>query len=199
VSEAFPSIPIRRYRLDLNENKAIHESIFTRQRQVVTLGGGTSDRWEGLIETRPLTRAQAKTLQNFLIKVGLYGEFTIGVPGYSGPASGETVGAVVGAGQTGNSLDCDGFSASITVAKAGDYIQVRNQFLYLTADAVSNGDGEVTFAFKPALRVSPANEDPVVLNTPKLLAQLTSIPSIELDAGQFMPVQITFQEVLKGE
>lgn len=198
MSEAFPDIPLRSYRLELNQNKARTESLFTRQRQVVSIGAGTADRWEGTLTTSLLTEAQAKTFFNFLVKVGLYGEFTFEIPTYSGPTSGQTLGAVVGGSQTGKSLDCDGFTASITVAEEGDYIQVRNQFLRLTSDAVSNASGEVTFAFEPALRVSPADNDPVDLGSPVILAELTSAPNLEMDFRRVSEFTIAWQEVLSS-
>lgn len=200
MSTPFPStVPISDFRLRLNENKARSESVFTRQRQVVTIGGGTSDRWEGNIITPALFPATLKLMMNWMHTVGLYGEFTIGHPDYSGPDSGETLGAVVGAGQSGNSLDCDGFTPSITVAEQGDYIQVRNQFLRLSADAVSNISGEVTFSFTPALRVSPADNDPVDVSSPVILCELLTAPEEQTDQiGVSTPFNIAWQEVLSG-
>ena len=198
MSTAFPSIEIRSYRLDLNENKARSESIFTRQRQIVSLAGGTADRWEGFVVTPRLSRADQRTMMAFLATVGLYGEFTMGVPGYDGAASGETLGSVVGAGQTGTSLDVDGVTPSITILQAGEWFQVRNQLLLATANAVSNSSGEVTINHKPALRVSPADNDPVDFGSPEILAQLTSMPSIEEDPSRLAEFMITFEEVLSG-
>src|SRR5690606_27994358 len=89
MSTPFPSIPIRRFRLDFNENKAVSESLFSRKRQSVSLGAGTSDRWEGLIETPRLSPDDVRTLFGWAVAVGLYGEFTIADPDYPGAASGE--------------------------------------------------------------------------------------------------------------
>lgn len=194
MSTPFPGIPIKHFRLDFNENKARFESRFTRQRQVNSLSGGTADRWEGVITTPTLFPADVRTMFNFLFKVGLYGQFTIEHPDYDGPASGETLGAVQGASQSGTSLICDGFTPSITVAQEGDYFQVRNEFKKLTADAVSDVSGVVTFAFKPALRVSPADTDPVDLGSPVLLCELMTVPSEDTDEIGTMPFVIAFQE-----
>lgn len=199
MSEAFPSVKISDFRIDLNENKARFESNFTRHRQVVTIGAGTADLWEGVITTPALYPADVKTMFNFLVKVGLYGEFTIGDPDYSGPASGETTGAVNGSSQTGTSLDCDGFTASITVAEEGDYFQVRNEFKRLTADAESNGDGEVTFNFEPALRVSPADNDPVDLGSPVILCELMTMPSKDTDHLGMQAFVLAWREVRESE
>jgi hypothetical protein len=196
MSEAFPAIPIRTFRLDLNENKALSESAFTRQRQVVSLGAGTSDRWEGVLSTPPLTEAQTRTMMNFLVKVGIYGRFTIGHPMYDGAASGELTGAVLGASQSGTSLIIDGVTPSTLIVREGEFFQVRDEFKRVAADATSNISGEVTVTFKPALRVSPADNDPVVFSTPKLLCELMTVPSEDLNFTRLAQFSVAFQEAL---
>lgn len=198
MSEVFPDIPISHFRIDLNENKARFESPFTRQRQVISLGAGTSDRWEGVITTPELFPHDVKTMFNFLVKVGLYGQFTIEHPDYEGPESGENLGAVQGAAQTGTSLLCDGFVVSIVVAEEGDYFQVRNEVKRLTQRATSNALGEVTFNFKPALRVSPADNDPVDLGSPVFLCELLSVPSEDTDHLGIQAFNLAWQEILSG-
>lgn len=199
MSEPFPAaIVISRFSLALNQNKALTESAFTRQRQVISLAGGTADRWEGLIEIARLhTLAEIRQMDAFLTRVGLYGQFTIGHCAYDGAVSGQTSGLVQGAGQSGTSLVIDGFAASTLILREGEYFQVRDEFKRVTADATSTAGGVITVSFQPALRVSPANNDPVILNTPKLLCEITSIPSHVIDApriGDYPP--ISFQEAL---
>lgn len=199
MSEPFPSsIIISKFGFALNENKAISESAFTRQRQVVSLSGGTADRWEGVIETAPLTTpAEIRTMDAFVTRVGLFGRFTLEHPAYDGPASGENSGFVMGASQSGTSLICDGFTPSTAIAEEGDYFQVRDEFKRLTADATSDGSGIVTFNFRPALRVSPADNDPVDLGSPVMLLELTSAPSHEIRAPRRAePYILSFQEAL---
>lgn len=196
MSEPLPSVKINLSRFDLNQNLALSESSFTRQRQVVSLGGGTSDRWEGLISTPLLYPTDVRTMMNFLVRTGLYGRFTMEHPDYDGPASGEPNGAVVGAGQSGKTLLCDGFTPSTLILSEGEYFQVRDEFKRVTADATSDGSGEVTFAFEPALRVSPADNDPVVLNSPLILAELLIVPSEETDSLGMGSFTIPFQEAL---
>jgi len=65
---------------------------------------------------------------------------------------------VKGASQTGSSLNIDGCTPSITGwGKAGDYVGVNGQMVMLTADANTDGSGETTIYFKPALRSSPSD------------------------------------------
>ncbi len=79
---------------------------------------------------------------------------------------------VVGAGQLGLSLDCDGAATSTTVGLAGDPIEVNTEVKVLTQDAVSDGAGLVTFDFEPALRDSPANNAVVDVKTPEITLRL---------------------------
>lgn len=197
MSTAFPSsilTKIRRLRLDLNENKASTESLFTRFRQVTSLSGGTSDRWEGVVETIALFPADVKTMWAFLHQVGLYGEFTIKDPDYSGAQSGITSALVQGAGQSGTSLICDGVTPSVTVLRAGEYFQVGNEFKVVTADCSSNGAGVFTVNFKPALRTSPADNAPLTLNTPLMLLRMIQPASKDTDEQGMAIFAIPFEE-----
>lgn len=190
----WPDIPIRQFRIDLKESKTISESLFTRKRQVVSLGGGTSDRWEGLITTPILNPSQVRVMMNWLVDVGLYGRFTLPHPDYDGPSTGLEDGTVKGGSQRGQSLTLDGLSTSVTVAHEGDWFQVGDELKRLTADATTNSGGEVTLSFKPAIRVSPSDNETVIFDTPVLLAELTTIPGEETDSLGMMAFTISFQE-----
>lgn len=199
MSTAFPSsllTKIRRLRLDLNENKARSESLFTRASQTVSLNAGTADRWEGVIETVPLFPSDVRTMWAFLIQVGLYGEFTIKESDYSGAQSGIASALVNGGGQTGTSLICDGVTPSVTVLRAGEYFQVGTQFKVVTADCSSNGSGQFTVNFKPALRSSPSDNATVTLNNPQMLLKLTAVPSKDTDDSGIATFALPFEESL---
>jgi len=199
VSETFPSISIINYRIELNQNKATFESAFTRQRNSISVSGGIGDRWQGFVNTRPLKNPEALTMMNFLIKVGVYGRFTMPHPNYSGAASGEPIGLVKGAGQSGKSLLIDGFTPSILILEAGEWFQVRDEFKRVTANAISDGAGEITVLFEPPLRVSPTDNDPVDLATPVMLCELMMAPSHESDFRRLSTFNIPFQEALVHE
>lgn len=99
-------------------------------------------------------------------------EFLFAPPGYDGPAYSGPNPLVKGSGQTGNSIDCDGASNSVTVLQAGEYFHIvmasGNRHLGIaTADADSDGSGNVTIAFEPMLRESPADNATVVIDAPK--------------------------------
>jgi len=199
MTEAFPDVKIANFRIDLNENKARFESPFTRRRQVITLGAGTSDRWEGVITTPELYPADVQKVMNWMVKVGLYGLFTMPHPDYKGAASGELAGEVNGSGQSGNSLVVDGVSPNTLILREGEWFQVRNEFKRATADCTSDGDGEVVLVFKPALRVSPTDDDPVNFSSPKILCELLTPPSEDTNHLGMQSFQIAWQEAFSSE
>lgn len=83
--------------------------------------------------------------------------------------------AVNGGSQTGRTLAISGCPVSITWLRKGDYVQLaNNELLRLTADAVTNGAGQVTIAFEPRLRISPAHGSAVEINTPRARCKLNT-------------------------
>lgn len=196
MSTAFPAISLRQFDLTLNENRALFESTITRRRQVVTLAGGTADRWEGIAETRPLDATNARTMMAFLATVGLYGPFDIRDPTYSGAQSGVASALVQGGTQTGTSLIVDGVTPSTLILRAGEYFQVGTEYKLVTANATSNGGGVLTINFKPALRVSPADNATVTFNTPRLFLLLTSMPANAPSLSRQRVFTFSFEEAI---
>ncbi len=100
--------------------------------------------------------------------------FKLMPPGYPGTGTSYS-GAnplVMGAGQLGLTLAADGLTPSTAIALAGDFLEVNGEFKVLTANATSNGSGQVTFAFEPALRAAPADNAAIDVKTPKLTLRL---------------------------
>ena len=196
VVATFPDIQIRSFRIDLNENKSITESLFTRRRQVISLSNGTADRWEGLLTTPLLQPVNFRKMMNFLVGTGLHGQFTIAHPDYDGPVSGEEDGAVDGSGQKGSSLNVRLFTPNTTILREGEWFQIGNELKRMTADATTDGFGDATLNFKPPIRVSPIHGDPVIVESPVLTAELTIIPGEETDSLRMAPFTVSFQEAL---
>lgn len=74
---------------------------------------------------------------------------------------------VNGGSQTGSSLTIDGATANVTGwLKAGDYFEVNGELKMLTADVNTNGSGQATLTFKPALRESPADNTAITVLNP---------------------------------
>ena len=69
---------------------------------------------------------------------------------------------VVGASQTGTSLNIDGCSNNITNwIREGDWFSVNDELKISIADANSDGSGLLTLTFGPRLRTAPANDDTI--------------------------------------
>lgn len=152
---ASPSLVSSRFGLE--SNSQVFESPLTKATQRALLGGG---RWM-LTGTLPaMTRAQAAPWKAFFMKLeGRVNTFNGYDPDCRSPR-GNIVGStplVDGGSQTGSTLVTDGWAASTTVLKEGDYFSVNSELKMVTADATTNGSGQVTISFKPALRSSPSN------------------------------------------
>lgn len=84
------------------------------------------------------------------------------VPVFDNPARGTYGGTpvVVGASQTGSSINLDGASATVTNwIRKGDYFSIdvngEHELKMATSDANSDGAGAITIEFEPRLRSSP--------------------------------------------
>lgn len=88
---------------------------------------------------------------------------------------------VRGAGQTGRSIITDGWPASSTVMKAGQFITIENQLVQLTANATSDGSGIATLTFEPAIRAAPADNAPVEYRNPYCLMYMTEEPQVSVE------------------
>ncbi len=72
-----------------------------------------------------------------------------------------------GADQAGPSATIDGASTGVsTWAAAGDRVGIGGHIKLITADASSDGSGNVSLSFRPALHSSPADNSAVVTSNP---------------------------------
>lgn len=195
---ALPSVmqsAITDLRFDMDENIASVASMFTRAEQHITLDGGSSDRWVGVITTRGFLLSELATVRGFFAQVRQLGLFNFTHPDYSGAASAVTSCLVKDGSQTGTSLTVDGLPNTTLSLRAGEFFQVNEEFKVCLADVTSNGSGQATLTFWPALRASPADNSAVVFNTPRILAKLTWAPSLSTDKEKMsQPISFSFQE-----
>jgi hypothetical protein len=149
-----------------------NRSEFTGRTQALRIG--PAGRWTADIEIVPTnTQAGVNTVRAFLAQ--LYNpadSFRLS------PADVQQVGGTVsstclvnGANQLGFTLACDGVPNSLAILIAGQFISVAlpngdEQLLQLTANATSNGSGQVTFTFSTPLRAAPADNATVRLHFP---------------------------------
>lgn len=162
---AFPSIAPTEMVLGVITNTRSFTSPFTGATQTESR---TGDRLKLRMAFRNLSSADRQDLIAFLMKLnGMEHRFT--VRDYSQTNRGAFGGTplVNGAGQTGTSLNVDGCSLSITNwIRAGDQFKVGNELKICLADANSNGSGQVTVTFRPALRTSPADNAAITTSSP---------------------------------
>lgn len=127
-----------------------------------------AQRWGFALGYHNRTRAEMAPLLAFaLAQRGQYGTFSF-VPSIIGQPQTAVTGTplVKGAQTAGRSILTDGWAVSSTVLKAGDFIKFAHAKVYmLTADAVSNGSGEVTLAIEPALYSAVADNEALVVTS----------------------------------
>lgn len=174
MAETFPlSIPnsnIAKVRLIARNAVAVSASPFTYAQQVYRHQGQS---WEADISLPAMKRQEAEYWVSFLLRLrGQYGTFLLGDPNGGTPrgSAGVTAGTplVNGASQTGDELNIDGLPVSATgYLLAGDYIQLGSgstaTLHKVLEDVDSDEFGEATLNLFPAVRVSPDDDDPVVV------------------------------------
>ena len=103
-------------------------------------------------------------------------------PDFEGPAS-DYSGPnplVFGSSQLGSSVNVDGASNSTEILKAGDYFTINKEVKRSTADVTTSGTGTATIPFTPAFRTAPLDNEPVVIDAPKVELRFVQ-PSIIMD------------------
>ena len=156
-------------------------SIFTGEQQVYQYSG---EWWECEVTMPPMRLSAARAFVAFLVSLrGQYGSMYLGdwdarTPlGTASSSAGTPL--VKGASQTGNTLLCDGATASQTgYLKAGDYIQIgtgaTGKLHMVVADSNSDGSGNFSLDIEPALRTSPADNLAIVVSNTKGVFRLSS-------------------------
>lgn len=153
--------------LTMRDVIGVGESPFTLSQQIYEHAG---KRWEAHVSLRKLTRADAEEWIAFLAELnGRKGTFLMGDP--AGAAARGALGGtplVNGASQTGQVLNIDGCSNSITNwLRKGDYVQLGSgpstRLHKSVADVNSNGSGQAIISLWPGMRIAPADNDPLVL------------------------------------
>tara|TARA_R110000850_G_scaffold67367_3_gene150075 strand:- start:26 stop:652 length:627 start_codon:yes stop_codon:yes gene_type:complete len=156
-------------------------SIFTGEQQVYQYSG---EWWECEVTMPPMRLSAARAFVAFLVSLrGQYGSMYLGdwdarTPlGTASSSAGTPL--VKGASQTGNTLLCDGATASQTgYLKAGDYIQIgtgaTGKLHMVVADSNSDGSGNFSLDIEPALRTSPADNLAIVVSNTKGVFRLVS-------------------------
>lgn len=150
-------------------------SAFTRQRQV--LRWPSADIWRGDFTVPNLQGLDAGQMRAFLLDLdGRVNHFHMPVPGYLKPENGYAgpVGLVQGGGQSGLSLQTDGWPANTLVLPAGAYFTVNHELKVTRSDIVTDASGEALIEFKQLMRSSPPDNTPLIIENPYVPMSLTS-------------------------
>jgi len=149
----------------------------------------------------PMTRAQFAPIHAFVLKQrGQYESFQV-IPPVVGVGLGSPAGTplVNGADQTGRTIVTDGWSNSIVIFKAGDYLKFANhdKVYAVTVDASSSGAGAATIAIEPALITSPATDSAITYTSVPFTVALTSrVQEFSTGTTGLFEFEIDLEEVL---
>lgn len=115
-----------------------------------------------------------------------------------GPATNVTAGVVNGGGQTGKKLLTKHWlDLDTKVLKSGEYIQIGTQFYMLTKDVKTTLNGRATLDFEPAIRTSPEDGTPVIVENPVMISRLIEqFNGWETNPHKVGNVSIIFEEVI---
>jgi hypothetical protein len=190
---------------NLNDIVEVSESPFSFSEQVAEY---SASRWEGSVTLRLMNRSQVAEIQAFLLKLrGRYGTFLYGDPDYlalgaRGTASGTPLVNGSGFTQGDTTIAIDGFTASESnVLRAGDYIQFGTgenaRLHFVTEDTNSDGSGNASVSFMPALKDDLSDNDPVVITGAKGVFRLTdNVRGWSSDKSSVYSVSFSFTEVV---
>lgn len=131
--------------------------------------------WLATLAFQNLTEADGRILKAFVASMdGMAGRCYLWDMSHASP-SGIATGTplVKGASQIGKSLTTDGWTASKTgILMAGDLFGVNGELKIMTNSPNSDGSGNATLAFRPALRAVPADNAVITLAAPTCIMRL---------------------------
>ncbi|HCY99801.1 MAG: hypothetical protein A3D16_20715 [Rhodobacterales bacterium RIFCSPHIGHO2_02_FULL_62_130] len=176
---------------------AVATSPFTGSEQVQDWGG---EWWEYGIEMARTNGRDGRRLSAFLTALGgLRGRFLFRDPTIRQPGIAYTP-TVAGAGQSGGTLNTNGWPASSTPLFAGDFFSLgvdhQTRLYQLTADVISNASGLATLSFVPRLRASPTDGAALEIAAPAVLLRLTAPVPTRIGRADTFLFTLTAREAL---
>lgn len=133
--------------------------------------------WQADITLPPMRRADAAPWIAAMLQLnGRYGTFRLGDAAMANPRGAATGTPLVkGAGQTGQSLITDGWTAGVTgILKQGDYIEVASRLYMVMVDANSDGSGNATLDIWPRLRAATVDNEAITVRSCRGIFRLAS-------------------------
>lgn len=167
-------------------------SQWTGARQVLASGRGW---WECTLALPPIVGESAVNSWRAFIGLarGVTNDFRVPVNELAQSSSTATP-LINGASQTGRSLNTDGWPNSTTILYAGQFVTIGDQLLQLTADVTSNGSGQATISFEPAIRVSPADNAAIEFKNPYALMYFLEDPGYSVEPGLVYSMSFNLRE-----
>lgn len=170
----------------------VNVSGWTGKRQVIASGRGW---WECQFGLPPIVGTTNVNAWRAFVAQARGGANDFQVPvDPTAQSSASATPLVNGAGQTGRSLVTDGWPVSTTVLYAGQFVTIGDQLLQLTSNITSNGSGQATISFEPAIRVSPADNTPIEFKNPYCLMYFVEDPSYSVEAGYVYNMSFNLRE-----
>jgi hypothetical protein len=162
---SFPSITPTTNTFELVANTRTFQSPLTNAVQTSSRKGSL---WRATLQFNNLSGDDRKVMQAFLVSLnGQEHRFTLHDHSHTKRGTGGGTLVVNGGSQSGSSLICDGATASVSnYLRAGDYISFNNELHMVTADANSDGSGNVTLSIAPPIRKTPSDDTVVDYTVP---------------------------------
>lgn len=168
----------------LRGNTQTHISPLDRTAQTLEMPGAV---WELTVSWESLTSDDSRVLAAFLASLrGAVGRFYYS-PATWAPrrATGGGTPLINGASQSGASLITDGWSASVQVMRAGDWLSYtdtsnRRRLHMVTADTSSNASGQATLPITPPIRRAGADNAAIEVAAPSGVFRLPSDDAPEM-------------------
>lgn len=147
----------------LVSNGAVFTSPFTASSQTVRYPGS---RWHTTMTFENMSDDESRLLEVMLARLdGMAGRVRLYDFGRE-PAILRGNPLINGAGQSGDSVNTDGWTPNVQILRAGDYIQVGTELKMVLASVSSNASGQASIEIGPMLRYSPADNSPIVVSNP---------------------------------
>lgn len=181
----------------LKSNTVTFQSPLSGSVQTLEMPGA---RWTASYVLPPMKRSSAAAWQAFFVQLrGQAGRFYGYDPDARTPRGVATGAPLVnGSGQTGNTLAVDGWTPNVSgILKAGDYVAfdagVTGRELHMVvSDADSDGSGQANISIEPPIRISPADNAPLILSSASCVMMMT-ISEIAWDANEMSVYGISFE------
>ena len=157
--------------MTIKANTKVHRSPWTGQTQTV---GWKGSYWAADLTLPSLTDWEARAVEAIIHQLeGMAGRIKMRDYGRPGTIPRGNP-SVYGAGQTGSTLQTQGWTPSQKVLERGSYLTVADEMKMITQDVWSDINGRALIRIAPQLRRSPPSGEPVEVRNPYGIFMLDS-------------------------